>query len=712
MNKLRVGVIGVGHIGSNHARLYRGIGAAEFTAIYDVDANRAKAIGKKCRVNTTRSFEEFVEVVDAVSVATPTNTHYQIARPLLERGKHLLIEKPITENTKEASELSDLAARNGLILQVGHVERFNPVLSALEARLTHPRFIEAHRLSPYPNRSTDISVVLDLMIHDLEIILHLVRSPVQNIDAVGVPVLSRSEDIANARIHFENGCVANITSSRISPDRMRKIRVFQEDAYLSLDYEKQSGEIYRREAGQITRDKVPIERGEPLKHQLISFIECAATGRQPRVSGFQATAALELAVEITKRMQTVTAAYDRRSNHGASTTPFQTQNGYKTKSIYLVAGEASADNHGAALMRALREIDSGLAFMGRGGPQMEAVAGPLFKNWIKRSGVLGFWEVIRRYPFFRRQFQETLSEIEQAQPDAVVLIDYPGFNLRLAHALRRNQAARKIIYYISPQVWAWNRGRIKKMARWLDLVLCIFPFEAELYNRSGLRAVFVGHPMMERLPEHKVDTGRDPNLIGLFPGSRSREIRKIFPILLETSRKLRLSKPNLRFEIAAASAEIAWDIQKVINWHRTRRDLDRALEANGALEIKIGETNAVMQRAFVGIVASGSAALEAAYFRLPFVLVYKVYWLTYFLGRLVVRIKFLGMPNVLANKEIVPEYIQHRASENNLARAVSRLIDEPSAREKMISEFDKILAKLGDAGASERAATAIADEIR
>jgi predicted dehydrogenase len=190
-----------------------------------------------------------------------------------------------------------------LILQVGHVERFNPVLSALEARLTHPRFIEAHRLSPYPNRSTDISVVLDLMIHDLEIILHLVRSPVQNIDAVGVPVLSRSEDIANARIRFENGCVANITSSRISPERMRKIRVFQEDAYLSLDYEKQSGEIYRREAGRITRDKVPIEHGEPLKHQLISFIECAATGRQPRVSGFQATAALELAVEITKRIQ-------------------------------------------------------------------------------------------------------------------------------------------------------------------------------------------------------------------------------------------------------------------------------------------------------------------------------------------------------------------------------------------------------------------------
>lgn len=299
---LRVGVVGVGHIGSNHARLYAEFPAIEFAAIYDVDASRANAIARKYGVIPAKSLEEFTEMIDAASVATPTSTHHKVAKPLLARGKHILIEKPITENTKDASELAELAAVNGLILQVGHVERFNPVLSALEARLTHPRFIEAHRLSPYPDRSTDIGVVLDLMIHDLEIILHLVRSPVQTIDAVGVPVLSRSEDIANARLRFENGCVANITSSRISPERMRKIRVFQEDAYLSLDYQNQSGEIYRKADGRITRDKVQIEKQEPLKRQLLSFVECASTGRAPRVSGFQATAALELAVEITKRM--------------------------------------------------------------------------------------------------------------------------------------------------------------------------------------------------------------------------------------------------------------------------------------------------------------------------------------------------------------------------------------------------------------------------
>src|SRR5438876_483728 len=302
MKNLRVGVVGVGHIGSNHARLYAETPSAEFSAIYDVDLAKANAIAKKYRVTPAQSLDEFVEMVDAASIATPTNTHYEVARSLLARGKHLLIEKPITDHAAHAGELAELAAQNGLILQVGHVERFNPVLSALEERLTHPRFIEAHRLSPYPERSTDIGVVLDLMIHDLEVILHFVRSPVQRIDAVGVPVLSRVEDIANARLRFENGCIANVTSSRISPERMRKIRVFQEDAYLSLDYQNQSGEIYRRSGGRITRDKVEIEREEPLKRQLMSFIDCASTGREPRVSGFQATAALKLAVEITKRI--------------------------------------------------------------------------------------------------------------------------------------------------------------------------------------------------------------------------------------------------------------------------------------------------------------------------------------------------------------------------------------------------------------------------
>lgn len=302
MNKLRVGVVGVGHIGTNHARLYAGVENGEFTAIYDTDGAKAEQVAREFGTTAASSLKDFAARIDAASIATPTSSHFVVARELLEAGKHLLIEKPIAEKTADASALAELAAKRQLVLQVGHVERFNPVLGALEERLTRPRFIEAHRLSPYPNRSTDIGVVLDLMIHDLEIILHLVRSPVETIDAVGVPVLSRGEDIANARLRFENGCVANVTSSRISPERMRKIRVFQEDAYLSLDYQTQTGDIYRRSATGINREDVAIEPGEPLKRQLAAFIECAATGRAPKVSGLEATAALELAVEITRRI--------------------------------------------------------------------------------------------------------------------------------------------------------------------------------------------------------------------------------------------------------------------------------------------------------------------------------------------------------------------------------------------------------------------------
>ena len=351
-------------------------------------------------------------------------------------------------------------------------------------------------------------------------------------------------------------------------------------------------------------------------------------------------------------------------------------------------------------MRALRNADVDLRFIGRGGPQMKAVAGEGFQNWIEKSGVLGLWEVIKQYGYFRKQFHETLREIETSNPTAVVLIDYPGFNLRLARALRKQSPAQKTIYYISPQVWAWNRGRIKKMARWLDLMLCIFPFEAGLYNQSGLRTIFVGHPMIERLRELKIDIQRDPNLIGLFPGSRGREVRKIFPILIETARELRRSKPNLRFEVAAASDELAQEMEKMLD------SQDRHL-----FEIKVGETPEIMQRTFAGIVASGSATLEAAYFRMPFVLVYKVAWPTYFAGRLLVKVKYLGMPNVLADKEVIPEFIQHRAKPDELAQVVLHLLDNPNARQQMIWEFDKIAAMLGESGASERAAKAILSEI-
>ena len=299
---VKVGVAGVGHMGKEHARIYAESKGAELVGVHDSNPETARKIAEKCKTRAFGSLEEMVEAVEAASIVTPTTTHLAIAAPFLKKGKHVLVEKPIAMDTDEARELVHLAEKHGAKLAVGHVERFNPALAALEERLGRPRFIEAHRLSPYPGRSTDIGVVMDLMIHDLEIILHLVRSPVKSVDAVGIPVLSKGEDIANARIRFENGCVANLTTSRISPEKLRKIRVFQEDAYLSLDYMKQEGEIYKRLDGKITREKIPVIKGEPLKNQLEEFLANVRQDTDPRVGGAHGFEALQLASQICEQM--------------------------------------------------------------------------------------------------------------------------------------------------------------------------------------------------------------------------------------------------------------------------------------------------------------------------------------------------------------------------------------------------------------------------
>jgi predicted dehydrogenase len=298
--RIRIGVVGAGSMGKNHARVLASMPHVELAGIYDADAGRARTAAKAHKTRAVSSLEELLPLIDAAAVATPTSTHLDIGLRLLEAGRDVFVEKPITDDAESARRLIERARESGRILQVGHIERFNPVISELEKLLTHPRFIEAHRLSPFPGRSTDIGVVLDLMIHDLEIILHLVKSEIESIDAVGIPVLTKREDIANARLRFQNGCVANITTSRISPEKMRKIRVFQDDAYLSLDYQNQSGEIYRKGGlFGISREAVKIEKDEPLKLELAAFVECARDGRQPKVGGQEAAVALELALEIT-----------------------------------------------------------------------------------------------------------------------------------------------------------------------------------------------------------------------------------------------------------------------------------------------------------------------------------------------------------------------------------------------------------------------------
>ncbi len=334
-DKLRVGVLGTGSLGKEHVRIYSELAAGgrlKFEGVFDVLPEVTQKFASKYEVRGFKSIAEAAAECDAVSIVTPTSTHFELARTLLERGKHVLVEKPMTDDAVQASELVRLAHKNKCVLQVGHVERFNPVFNYLESVATDPRFIETVRISPYPARSIDIGVVLDLMIHDLDVVLAFVKSPVKSVDAVGIPVLSKSEDIANARIRFANGCVANLTASRISPERMRKIRVFSGGkitCYISLDYRAQEGYIYRiaRDGEEessilkkilrskdstivsafggkrIVREPVPIAKEEPLKLELQHFVECVRARRTPVVSGESAKQALDLAFEITRQIQ-------------------------------------------------------------------------------------------------------------------------------------------------------------------------------------------------------------------------------------------------------------------------------------------------------------------------------------------------------------------------------------------------------------------------
>jgi predicted dehydrogenase len=338
---VRVAVLGVGSLGQNHARLYAELakaGQVDFTGIFDTHADTARKVAAKYNARSFDSIAEAAKNADALNIVTPTSTHFELAKQLLAQGKHVLVEKPMTDDTAEAAELIQIAQQKNCVLQVGHVERFNPVFKYLEAAAPEPRFIECHRLSPYPARSTDIGVVLDLMIHDLDVVLAFVKSPVMSVDAVGIPVLSKSEDIATARLRFANGCVANLTASRVSPERMRKIRVFSggttTPSYVSLDYRAQEGFIYRiaREdekdtpllkkvlaaklgvgkdstivsefAGKrVVREPVPIAKDEPLKLELQHFVNCVREKQTPMVSGESAKLALDLAFEITRLIQ-------------------------------------------------------------------------------------------------------------------------------------------------------------------------------------------------------------------------------------------------------------------------------------------------------------------------------------------------------------------------------------------------------------------------
>ena len=298
-SKIRCGVVGTGYLGQHHARIYAALDGCELVGI--VESENARA-AEMCELYSCERFdtaESLAAACDAVSVVVPTDKHSEVAVPLLMGGCHLLIEKPLCVNLLEAEEILAAAKSTGCIVQVGHIEHYNPVMAYLENAVTQPQYITADRLAPFNPRGTEVGVVLDLMIHDIGVILALVRSPVLQVHAVGVNVLSNSEDIANARITFENGCVANINTSRVSEKKVREIRVFQPKNYLSLNFQDQSGHFLRKEAAQLMREEIPIEKDEPLKLELASFVQVVKETGKPKVGAELGKTALELAIHIT-----------------------------------------------------------------------------------------------------------------------------------------------------------------------------------------------------------------------------------------------------------------------------------------------------------------------------------------------------------------------------------------------------------------------------
>ncbi len=359
----------------------------------------------------------------------------------------------------------------------------------------------------------------------------------------------------------------------------------------------------------------------------------------------------------------------------------------------------SGDAHGAGLLRSLQSMIPDLQVHGAGGPMIQSFTSSPFRNWIADAAVMGIWEVLKHYSWFKNQFAEMLAEVKQIKPDVLLLVDYPGFNLRFAKAVREALPQTKMIYYISPQVWAWNKGRIPKMAVLLDEMMCLFPFEETIFSASGLKTTFVGHPLVDELEEQRITIDRSEKIVGLFPGSREREVARLFPMMLDAAALIAKEHAGIHFEAPAASPKLATMMRAMLETN----------QSGGLVKITDGGSHTLMQKALCGVIASGTATLEAAYYGLPYCLVYKVAWPTYFLGKMLVKIEHIGLVNILAGRTVVKEFIQRQASPALVAAELGILIDSADARLSMQQSLAETAALLGGTGAHERAAAVVAE---
>lgn len=368
------------------------------------------------------------------------------------------------------------------------------------------------------------------------------------------------------------------------------------------------------------------------------------------------------------------------------------------KRIYVVVGEMSGDAHGAGLLRELKTMEDHLEIYGVGGPEICELSEGNARNWVEDAAVMGIIEVLKRYSWFKARFAEMLSDIKRVKPEVLLLVDYPGFNLRFATAVKKELPNTKIVYYISPQVWAWNKKRIPKMVDLLDEMLCLFPFEKPIFENAGLKTTHVGHPLIDELASEDEKTLRESALIGLFPGSREREIAKLFPMMIETTKTLHNWRSDLTFEVPAATPKLAATMRKMIS--------EAGVET--FLKLTEGGSHKLMKRATFGIVTSGTATLEAAVLGLPYCLVYKTAASTYILGRLLVKIKFIGIVNILAGEKVVEEFIQHKAEPPEISEWVKDHLNNSAKRQVLTEKLAEVSTMLGESGTHKRAAKRVA----
>jgi len=363
--------------------------------------------------------------------------------------------------------------------------------------------------------------------------------------------------------------------------------------------------------------------------------------------------------------------------------------------FHIIAGEISGDTHAAGLILELKRQCTDVRFTGFGGPKMVAAGGQGIFDWVETAGVVGLWEVLKMYSYFKQKLKATVAQVLAEQPAAVIFVDYPGFNLRVAKKLRARGYTGKLLYYISPQVWAWKKGRVKTMAKVLDLMICIFPFEKDFYEKSGLKTEFSGHPMVDRVKTLKRDWPREAGLVGWFPGSRMNEVKRLFPVMLEASKGILLQVPGTRFAVSAANENLANEL---------RHMADAAGMPEAKRWVEVGTVYDLFQRCQVGAVASGTATLEAACFGLPYALVYRVNAITFAVAKSVVKINKIGIINVLAQRDVVRELVQTDLSPDSLALEMVTLLTDAEKRQALEKDLASVVATLGDGGAYTRAA--------